>query len=284
MTLLDLRPDDTGHAVRSVIDRLPPIGLDDLVTRAELLTRVDAKYLLPVTDLPDVLRDLADSGTARVLQIDGCRTFRYRSVYFDTPDLASFHAAARTRRHRYKVRVRSYLDTDLHVVEVKTRGRRGVTVKQRIPYPSTGLAATPTLSDGAVRAWVDAQLAAAGFHSAGLRFDPVLTTTYQRITLFLPLVGSRMTVDTGLTWSLPAGAGPALWRELRLPHRAVVETKSPRAACAVDRLLWSAGHRPRAISKYATGLAALRPDLPANRWRPTLRRLLTDGPDPREFR
>lgn len=118
MTLLDLRPDDVGNAVRSVTDRMPPIGLDDLVTRAELLTRVDAKYLLPVTDLPELLGDLADSGAARVLQIDGCRTSRYRSVYFDTPGLASFHAAAPTRRHRYKVRVRSYLVVDGGTVDV----------------------------------------------------------------------------------------------------------------------------------------------------------------------
>lgn len=39
----------------------------------------------------------------------------------------------------------------------------------------------------------------------------------------------------------------------------------------VDRVLWSRGHRPVSISKDATGLAALRPDLPANRWQRTLR-------------
>ncbi|MEV4352468.1 hypothetical protein AB0J83_49085 [Actinoplanes sp. NPDC049596] len=40
----------------------------------------------------------------------------------------------------------------------------------------------------------------------------------------------------------------------------------------MDRLLWSLAHRPAPPSKYATGLAALRTDLPANRWRPLLRR------------
>jgi hypothetical protein len=47
---------------------------------------------------------------------------------------------------------------------------------------------------------------------------------------------------------------------------AIVETKSGHHASAVDRLLWAHGHRPATISKYATGLAAMRPDLAANKW------------------
>ncbi|SEP89849.1 hypothetical protein [Streptomyces radiopugnans] len=52
----------------------------------------------------------------------------------------------------------------------------------------------------------------------------------------------------------------------------MVETKTGSTPSAADRLLWRAGHRPSRISKYATGLAALRPDLPAVPWRRTLRR------------
>jgi hypothetical protein len=106
------------------------------------------------------------------------------------------------------------------------------------------------------------------------RFRPALTTCCRRTTLFLPAAGSRVTVDTGLAWALPGG--PAA----RLPDRAILETKADRAASGVDRLLWSLNRRPSSVSKYGTGLAALRPELPANRWRPVLRRhftTLTDG-------
>ena len=51
----------------------------------------------------------------------------------------------------------------------------------------------------------------------------------------------------------------------------IVETKSLSAASATDRLLWRAGHRPVPVSKFATGLAALNPDLPRNRWARILR-------------
>jgi len=51
---------------------------------------------------------------------------------------------------------------------------------------------------------------------------------------------------------------------------AVVETKNPATPSPADRALWDAGYRPVRISKYATGMALLHPELPANRWYRTL--------------
>jgi hypothetical protein len=237
--------------VTSTVADRPPISLAELVEEAELLTRFDRKYLVPMTDLPAILDGLP-AGT-RVLDIDGRRDFAYRSAYFDTPALQSYLAAARGRRHRFKLRIRSYVDSDVHFFEVKTRGSRGTTTKQRIPYGGE-----PTLSPAA---------AAYAAELLGLQLDleHVLTTRYHRQTFLLPAGGARLTVDTRLAWELPEG--PAV----RTPEWAVVETKSAAGASAADRLLWSLHHRPRAVSKYGTGLAALRPDLPSNRWRPVLR-------------
>lgn len=53
---------------------------------------------------------------------------------------------------------------------------------------------------------------------------------------------------------------------------ALVETKTAGPPCAVDRALWRLGYRPVTISKYCTGLAALAPELPANKWNRVLRR------------
>jgi hypothetical protein len=55
----------------------------------------------------------------------------------------------------------------------------------------------------------------------------------------------------------------------------VVETKSTAGASCADRALWSLGHRPTRISKYATGLVVLDPTLSARPWRRTVRRTLT---------
>lgn len=249
-----------------ILDR-PAVSLEELTERASLQNRLDRKYLLPVTDLPLLLGSL--SAEVRVLEIDGRRDFDYRSVYFDTPELDSYLTAARRRRRRFKIRIRSYVDSDLHVLEVKTRGPRGTTVKHRLPYAGVGGALGA--DDRARTAEV---LVGAGIRSCPQGFVPTLTTRYRRTTLFVPATDSRVTIDTAVQWTRPGGAA------LRLADCAIVETKSARTRTEVDRLLWSLKHRPVSISKYATGLAALRPDLPAHRWTSVLRRHLSSVTDP----
>jgi hypothetical protein len=238
------------------------ISLEELVSEAALLTRLDRKYLLPGAELP-LLLDRMPAGV-RMLEIDGRREFGYRSIYFDTAGLDSYHAAAHGRRRRFKVRVRTYLDSGLDFVEVKTRGARGVTVKERIPYEGDGSRLGP-----AGAGYTHAVLTDAGIPAEGLDFHPVMATYYRRATLFVPETGSRVTIDSDLAWVLPDGT------TTRMPGSVVVETKSARSASDVDRLLWSLGHRPCRISKYATGLAALRPELPANKWHGVLQRHFT---------
>jgi hypothetical protein len=248
---------------------LAPISLPDLLAAAALQTRFDRKYIIPADQLGPFVTALAHQ--AQILEIDGARGFRYESVYFDTPDLLSYHLTARRRRRRFKIRSRSYLDSGGCWLEVKVPGPRGRTVKHRIEHPAQlGSELGPGLP------FVASTLAAEGIHlpvPAALR--PVLTTRYRRSTLYLPASASRLTIDTELTW-LHGAAG---WH---LPTVAVVEVKTTGATSLADRLLWARQCRPARISKYATGLAALRPELPAGPWRQTLRQRLPrpDAPVP----
>ncbi|MEV6693591.1 polyphosphate polymerase domain-containing protein [Micromonospora sp. NPDC051196] len=250
--------------ITAPLAELAPVGLTELVDQAALQTRIDRKYVVPLDELPHLLAEL--SAYARVLDIDGARVFRYESVYFDTPRLASYHYAAYRRRRRFKVRTRSYLDSAQCWLEVKISGARGSCTKHRLPYRPQDRA---TVHPG--RAFVQEALEReAVCPPAGSALDPVLVTTYRRMTLLLPATASRVTVDTDLTWQ----DGD---RILRLPDLAVVETKTGRAVSPADRLLWQRGTRPVRISKYATGLAALRPELPDSPWRRTLRRHFRDS-------
>jgi hypothetical protein len=257
-------------SVASALAQLPAVGLTELIERAALQTRVDRKYLVPLHELPELLDRLAPY--ARVLDIDGERSFRYESVYFDTPWLASYHCAAYRRRRRFKVRTRTYLDSAQCWLEVKISGARGSLTKHRLPHhPGERDSVRPG------RAFVDAALAGESVcDTAGIPLEPSLVTTYRRATLLLPATASRVTIDTVLRWRHGA-------RILHLPELAVIETKTGSAACAADRMLWQRGLRPVRISKYATGLAALRPDLPNVPWRRTLRRhfhTAATSPDP----
>lgn len=247
------------------VARLVPVGLTELVERAGLLTRVDRKYLVPLDEAAALLRRLPRD--AQVLEIGTRRLFDYESVYFDTPDLRAYHLAAHARRRRFKVRTRTYVDSAQSFIEVKTRGPRGTTVKTRVPHP---LDERTTV--GAAADFVTATLAEQGVTDPHtMQWDPTLVTRYRRATILLPDTDSRLTVDVDLLWHDDHDG-------LHLPGTVVVETKTGSTASAADRLLWAHGHRPLRVSKYATGLAALRPDLPAHRWRRTLRRhLLPNG-------
>ena len=271
--------------------------LAELNSAAGLLTRVDRKYLVPLTCAQNLVDGLAPH--ARVLAIDERRRFSYTSTYFDTPGLEAFMLAARKRRRRFKVRTRTYLDSGLCFLEVKTCGARGSTVKRRMGYHADDASRLT----GPGRAFVAACLAGAGVTgSAAARevaaaLRPVLTTTYERTTLHLPRAEARATIDTALTWrrlgpAAPTGSSagtvvgvPMSPQALRPVHLAaaisegepvtvadiaVVETKNPATPSPADRALWEAGYRPTRISKYATGMALLHPELPANRWYRTL--------------
>ena len=243
---------------------LAPIDLDELVSDAALLTRVDRKYLLPAAAAAHVLAAI-DPAT-RVLDIAGERAFAYASVYFDTPDRLSYHLAARPRRRRFKLRTRAYLSSGTAYLEMKTRGGRGATVKDRIPYSTDHL---DRLTPEGHR-YVGESLEAIGL-DANLTHEmrPTLTTRYRRTTLLAP-GGSRATIDTELDW-IDAGG-----ERVALPAHVIIESKSAGPATEIDRALWRLGHRPQGISKFGTGTAALHPELPSNKWARILRDTFPD--------
>jgi hypothetical protein len=240
---------------------LAPISLAELTAAADLQTRVDRKYVLTRAQADAVLAGLAPD--TRVLEIDGTRAMAYESVYFDTRDLLSYRMAAHARRRRFKLRTRSYVDSATSFLEMKTRGARSTTVKERIEYDP----AYRTVLTEEGREYAEAALDELGIpEPERLDLLPTLVTRYRRRTLYLPGSGSRATVDTDLSWE--ADDGTTIMR----PDLAIIETKSGSRISDVDRLLWSHGHRPDRVSKFGTGLAALRPDLPANKWVRVLRR------------
>ena len=221
---------------------LDTVGLDELVGRAALLNRVDRKYLVPLPVADDLVASL--TSTARALEIDGRRTFAYSSQYLDTDDLASYHLAARARRHRYKVRSRTYLDSGVRFAEVKTRGARGTTVKERL-LRTAGEPLGPQDHEGF--AFVQAVLDRHGFLVAARTLRPTLRTRYDRSTLLMSAEGTRVTIDTRLTWSLPHGqpAGSATWRSSRRRGRGSVRRPPPAAGRSQAGEDVEVRHRPR---------------------------------------
>ena len=237
----------------------PSTSLDALESVAMLQTRFDRKYVIAPGVVAAMLAELPNRLDA--LEIEGIRSFQYQTRYFDTPEHESYRGAVGLRRRRFKVRIREYLDQGSAVLEIKTKGGRGETVKMRRPYEcgsGDGL-------DADERAFVDACTARSGL---GNRVVPVLTTRYLRSTLVDRSDGSRTTIDVEVRCAGTNG------RIAAFPDHVVVETKSIGTGTASDHWLWQHGHRPVRISKFGVGMAICHPELPSNRWHRVISRFV----------
>jgi hypothetical protein len=245
---------NTGAHVDGELQRLRAVTLPELESTAALLIRRDRKYIVPVDAAERLLVALRDR--CRILEIDGRRRFRYESVYFDTPARTSYLSAARRRRQRYKVRTRAYLDMGRCVLEVKTRDSRGRTVKTQHDHAMDARGRLDSPDQALVSSYPS-------IGEDGSELRPALVTRYTRSTMLLDS-GGRATIDTAVEAEAPDG------RMVTLAGMVIVESKSIGAPSDVDRALWAMGHRPIRISKFCTSLAALFPELPANKWQRAL--------------
>jgi hypothetical protein len=246
----------TAERVAAGLAALRPIALSEVLSIAELQTRLDGKYLVPLEAFDRLLEAWRER--LWVLEIDASRLFRYESVYFDTPELTTYRQHAHGRRRRVKIRTRAYLDSQECLLELKFVGARGETIKDRHPY---SIEQRFDLSEPA-RALVAERLAPL-VDVRDLR--RVITTGYQRATMVDVKSGNRITCDVNLHFAndTKQGSGP----------RGVVllESKAIGSARALETELHRLGLRPLSLSKYCVGMALLDPGLPANRWNRELR-------------
>jgi hypothetical protein len=241
-----------------------PVPLAEVQARAELLARYDNSYHVPVSSFAAFAAELTDparpGGPFAALCINGRRWFRYHSVYYDTPDLRSFHDHRQGRRLRYKIRERLYEDTGERQFEIKLKGRRGETVKHRQPL----LPGDPALG-AAPRDFLASVLRRRYGIAAPAELGRSLVTDYQRATFVAD--GQRITCDAALLCR-----DEETGRTVRADGGLVlVETKTTGHLTEADRLLHGYGLRAAEFTKYCGALAALRPDLNANHWRRAVR-------------
>jgi hypothetical protein len=245
------------ESLTAIATSLPGVSLEDVLAEAELQTRVDRKYLLTPEQFEELSRRV--DGSFRVLDIDGRRVFGYESVYFDTGALDLFRAHRQGRRRRYKARIRTYLDSGACMFEVKLKGRRGETVKHRLPYR---LEDRGRLNEEAAEFL--GELLSREYGETLPDLEPAVITSYARTTFVDLAAGARLTCDVDLVCS----------RGLRREHGSdmiLVESKCSGAGSVADAALREMGVRSISISKYCIAIALLHRTMAANKWSRTLR-------------
>ncbi len=219
----------------------------------KLMNRTDTKFLINKTQLLNLLDTIKDDYS--VLEVDSLRQSRYKSLYFDTPDLQFYFDHHNGRNDRHKVRIRKYLESDLTFLEVKHK-YKGRTNKKRIKIADF----EEELSENSKEFLNE---------SNGLtkKLKASLWNSFSRITLVNKRSPERMTIDLNLTFE---------WKDWTHTESdlVIVEVKqekldrsSPFMKAAKNSLI-----RPLRVSKYCVGMVLSAPNnIKYNNFKPKLR-------------
>ena len=231
--------------MEDLLRRYDPITLDEM-SGVKLLNRTDTKF---VTNVPTLMRLLEMASDEYYAQdIDGARIASYYTVYFDTDDCAMYHCHEAGHANRQKLRVRSYVDSDLHFLEVKTKNNRGRTKKKRLTLDHFNPEACAQFN---VRGSQYQE-----FLHTWLRYDPALLSEqlenrFDRITLVNKGKTERLTIDTNLRFhNIVTGSYCFMDGAVIIELKRDGNVPSP-----ILRMLRDLRIKPHGFSKYCIGSA-----------------------------
>ena len=222
-----------------------PIFLEEM-DNVRLMDRVDTKYILSVSKLPDIMYRM--NGNYRVLDINKERFFRYDTTYLDSIDFMFFNQHVTGKLERNKVRFRKYETTGTTYLEVKKRTNKNRTKKWRIENMLIDNSACDNNAIEFIKEYIP-------LNSHILK--PVLTNSFKRITFVGSAVNERITIDYDLSYS---GLNGNL---VSFPFIAIIELKQEGFSnrSQLEDILKDYLIRPVGFSKYCIGSGMLY-DLP----------------------
>ena len=252
-----------------ILSHYEPITLDEM-SGIRLMNRTDTKFVTTKPMLRDLL--LLAQNDYRVQDIKGERISPYYTVYFDTPDCAMYRCHETGHTNRQKLRIRSYVNSGLNFLEVKTKNNHGRTGKKRITmlgfdprYPQHDIAFGP--QDDNSQAYDE-------FLAANLGYDPTLLSEkvenhFNRVTLVNKLKTERLTIDFDLQFdNIVTG------RHQDMGDIVIVELKRDGLQPSpILKSLMQLGIKPMGFSKYLIGSALTDDTLRHNRIKPRLRQI-----------
>ena len=121
--------------IGDLLQQLEPITLEEM-SSIRLMNRTDKKFVTNKVKLVELLQ-LAQ-GKYYAQYNAGSRIASYRTTYWDTDDFHYFMEHHNGRSPRQKVRVRTYMDSGVTFLEVKTKNNHGRTKKKRVEVPGQG--------------------------------------------------------------------------------------------------------------------------------------------------
>ena len=244
--------------IQSWLAQLDPISLDEMGS-IKLMNRTDTKFVTNKRKLARLLEQA--QGKYYAQQLGDARIANYRTVYWDTPEHRFFLEHHNKRAPRQKIRVRTYVDSDLTFLEVKTKNNHGRTKKKRITVPDHERA--------------DIVAAGGSDFTRGLTgvtfedIDPTVQNRFQRITLVNKGKTERLTIDFNVQFhnyetAHDAGTGDLVIIELK---------RDGNVYSPVLEILRRLRIKPSGFSKYCIGSVLTNEGLKSNLFKPKIIRI-----------
>lgn len=168
--------------INELLQHLEPITLEQM-SSIRLMNRTDTKF---VTSKDNLVRLLEMAQGKYYAQFNNdSRIANYMTTYWDTDNHRFFLEHHNGRVPRQKVRVRTYMDSDLTFLEVKTKNNHGRTKKKRVEVPSQEIEVQGTNGE-----FVEALV-----HQGLNEMHPTVRNQFHRITLVNYGKTERLTID-----------------------------------------------------------------------------------------
>jgi hypothetical protein len=246
--------------ITEILKPFKKISLTDL-NSVKLLDRTDIKFATSVFKLSYLLKHL--SADYKVLSINNEYEFPYKTLYYDTPDLAMYLKHHNGNLNRFKIRERAYMNNEKRFLEVKFKNNKGRTIKERILRTETNNDFSATEAS-----FIQEKTP----YSANLLEAKVLVN-YSRITLVNKDNTEKITIDSDIRFS-----GNDLNQEMK--NLIIVEVKqSVRSRSAILSILRSLKIPQVSFSKYCLGINFLYPNVKKNNFKEkliTLNKIIND--------
>ena len=250
---------DVRQTVSRLLSRFSTISLEEM-DAVKLMNRIDTKYLIDSLQLFRLLQMASDQYF--VVKIDNERISPYSTIYFDTADNEMYMMHHNRKLNRFKVRMRSYLNSGNTFLEIKRKNNKGRTTKMRIPIDPNCFQ-TKCLGD------LEQKFVFEKTPYYTVLSKAQIQNTFYRITLVDKDLSERVTLDIDLKFkNLCSDASKGV------DGLVIVEMKQDGAckshfANYLKEMKVTSG----SMSKYCLGMTLVNPDLKSNRFRIKLRKI-----------
>ena len=248
------------RTIENLLTGFRPISLKEMAG-VKLMNRVDTKYVTTRKSVCALLEMASEHYF--VQEIDGKRVGAYYTMYFDTEEMSMFYRHQYDKRPRQKLRVRSYLDSKLAFLEVKTKDNHGITKKKRVVLPEF----VPGTFVKTVSQMANNDFLSRHLHCNPQQLHSLIENRFERITLVNNAKTERITIDFNIRFH-----NFATGKEEHLPELVVIELKrDSRMPSPILPMLRTLRIKPKGFSKYCMGCSLTDESLQINRFKPRLR-------------